>query len=60
MASQEQDDSSESRDAAVRALVYVPCPACGRAVQLSEDNRLAGDEDVYACPNCGARLVVES
>ncbi len=39
------------------ALVYVPCPACGRGVQLSDDNRATGDDE-YECPTCGARLVV--
>ncbi|HEV2901620.1 MAG TPA: hypothetical protein VGW30_00010 [Gaiellaceae bacterium] len=51
-------EKPRSHDDAARALVYVPCPACGRAVQLSDDHRVANDADAYECPNCGARMVV--
>jgi endogenous inhibitor of DNA gyrase (YacG/DUF329 family) len=55
MASQKKP---QSRDDAASALVHVPCPACGRGVQLSAENRLANGDDVYECPTCDARLVV--
>ena len=57
MASHQRDDRPERGNGASE-FVYVPCPACGRGVQLSNENRLAGEEDVYECPACGARLVV--
>ncbi len=56
MASQQHDDRARRGNDASR-FVYVPCPACGRGVQLSEENRLAED-DAYECPACGARLIV--
>jgi predicted RNA-binding Zn-ribbon protein involved in translation (DUF1610 family) len=58
MASEKHDDSRQSRDDAARALVYVPCPACGKAVQLLDENRVVDEPDTYGCPNCGARLVL--
>jgi predicted RNA-binding Zn-ribbon protein involved in translation (DUF1610 family) len=57
MASRKGEDRPR-RERAAKALVYVPCPACGRAVQLSGDNRVPGEHDVYGCPHCGARLVL--
>jgi predicted RNA-binding Zn-ribbon protein involved in translation (DUF1610 family) len=57
MASQQRDDRPECGNRGSE-FVYVPCPACGRGVQLSDENRLAGEDDVYECPKCGARLVV--
>jgi predicted RNA-binding Zn-ribbon protein involved in translation (DUF1610 family) len=50
----ENDFEAQCADAR-RALVYVPCPACGRAVELSEENRAEGAR-TYECPNCGARF----
>ena len=51
-------EKPQTPDDAASALVHVPCPACGRGVQLSSENRLVDGDDVYECPNCGARLVV--
>ncbi|HEX7255099.1 MAG TPA: hypothetical protein VF236_04155 [Gaiellaceae bacterium] len=56
MASRKGDNRARSGEEAARALVYVPCPSCGRAVQLSDDNRDPDDPDAYECPNCRARL----
>jgi predicted RNA-binding Zn-ribbon protein involved in translation (DUF1610 family) len=41
-----------------RALVYLPCPACGRAVQLSDDTRVDDDPETYECSSCGARFLL--
>jgi predicted RNA-binding Zn-ribbon protein involved in translation (DUF1610 family) len=49
--------SPRSPASAARALVYVACPDCGRAVRLSDDNRVSNKADAYECPNCGARFV---
>jgi endogenous inhibitor of DNA gyrase (YacG/DUF329 family) len=58
MASRQPHESTRLRtNDAWAALVFVPCPACRRGVQLSEDNRATGDDE-YECPTCGARLVV--
>ena len=56
MANQEEN-SRRSAPSPARALVHVACPDCGRAVQLSDDNRAADRPDAYECPNCGARFV---
>jgi hypothetical protein len=45
-------EGTESR----RALVYMPCPVCRRAVQLSDKSRVEDDPETYECPNCGARF----
>jgi predicted RNA-binding Zn-ribbon protein involved in translation (DUF1610 family) len=46
--------------AEVRAgQVYIPCPACGKAVLISEPRRVQNDLPTYECPACGAHLVVE-
>jgi predicted RNA-binding Zn-ribbon protein involved in translation (DUF1610 family) len=60
MANQEGDSDLE-RDGQSRrsVLVYLPCPACGRAVRLSDDSRVAREPETYACPNCGARFYLE-
>ena len=57
MASQQPQDEPHRRNDG-SDHVYVPCPACGRGVQLSDANRLVDEDDVYECPRCGARLVV--
>jgi predicted RNA-binding Zn-ribbon protein involved in translation (DUF1610 family) len=57
MASRQPQESTRLRTHDALALVFVPCPACGRGVQLSDDNRASGDDE-YECPTCGARLVV--
>jgi DNA-directed RNA polymerase subunit RPC12/RpoP len=58
MASQQRDDEPGRRNDDASRLVYVPCPACGRGVRLSDENRIAGEDDAYECPACGARLIV--
>jgi DNA-directed RNA polymerase subunit RPC12/RpoP len=58
MASQQRDDNPGRGKDHVSEFIYVPCPACRRGVQLSAENRLADEDDVYECPACGARLVV--
>jgi predicted RNA-binding Zn-ribbon protein involved in translation (DUF1610 family) len=61
MASRKQETETQPQDREqVRSLIYLPCPACGRAVQLTDDNRADGEPDTYVCPNCTARLVVDS
>jgi endogenous inhibitor of DNA gyrase (YacG/DUF329 family) len=57
MASRQPDERPRRRTDDAPSLVFVPCPACGHGVQLSEDNRANGDDE-YECPTCGARLVV--
>ena len=57
MASQQPHESPRLRTQDAWALVFVPCPACGRGVQLAENNRANGDDE-YECQTCGARLVV--
>ncbi|MGH3062712.1 MAG: hypothetical protein ACRDMK_00085 [Gaiellaceae bacterium] len=57
MASQQPRESTLRTGDPWAALVFFPCPACGRGVQLSEENRATGDDE-YECPTCGARLVV--
>jgi predicted RNA-binding Zn-ribbon protein involved in translation (DUF1610 family) len=57
MASHQPDDRPRRGEDASR-FVYVPCPACGRGVRLSDENRIADEDDTYECPACGARLVV--
>ena len=57
MASREEHETPQPSDDA-RALIYVPCPACGKAVQLSEDNRVVDEPDTYGCPSCGARILL--
>jgi predicted RNA-binding Zn-ribbon protein involved in translation (DUF1610 family) len=41
-----------------RALVYLPCPACGRAVHLSDVTRVEDDPETYECPHCDARFLL--
>jgi predicted RNA-binding Zn-ribbon protein involved in translation (DUF1610 family) len=61
MASRKEEDASYRQDREqARSLIYVPCPSCGRAVQLSDDNRAGGEPDTYVCPNCAARFVVDA
>jgi predicted RNA-binding Zn-ribbon protein involved in translation (DUF1610 family) len=60
MANQERDSDLERDEQRGRsALVYRPCPACGRAVLLSDDSRIAREPETYECPNCGARFYLE-
>jgi predicted RNA-binding Zn-ribbon protein involved in translation (DUF1610 family) len=50
----------EAASAEVRhGLVYIPCPACARAVLISEEGRIEEDPPTFECPSCGAILVVE-
>ncbi len=63
MASREEDNDpkpspSPSGSEQARALIYLPCPACGRAVQLSDENRVFGEPDTYVCPSCDNRFVL--
>jgi predicted RNA-binding Zn-ribbon protein involved in translation (DUF1610 family) len=59
MASRKEEDAFHPQASEqARSLIYLPCPACGRAVQLSDDNR-AAEPDTYVCPSCAARFVVE-
>jgi predicted RNA-binding Zn-ribbon protein involved in translation (DUF1610 family) len=63
MGRHERDDQRTTPDpeSARRALVYMPCPACGRAVHFSHETRVEDDPETYECPHCGARvLLVES
>jgi predicted RNA-binding Zn-ribbon protein involved in translation (DUF1610 family) len=39
-----------------RGLVYLPCPACGRAVLVSEEGRIRDDPPTFECRSCGALL----
>jgi predicted RNA-binding Zn-ribbon protein involved in translation (DUF1610 family) len=43
-----------------RGLVYIPCPACGHAVLISEEGRIRDDPPTFECRSCGAFLVVET
>jgi predicted RNA-binding Zn-ribbon protein involved in translation (DUF1610 family) len=58
MASRQQDEGPRRKNDRASRLVWLPCPACGRGVQLSHENRVADEDGVYECPECGARLVV--
>jgi predicted RNA-binding Zn-ribbon protein involved in translation (DUF1610 family) len=50
----------EAASAEIRqGLVYIPCPACGRAVLISEQGRIEVDPPTVQCPSCGVYLVVE-
>jgi uncharacterized Zn finger protein len=40
-------------------LVYIPCPACGKPVLISEVGRIKDDPPTFECRSCGAFLVVE-
>jgi uncharacterized Zn finger protein len=40
-------------------LVYIPCPACGKPVLISEVGRIKDDPPTFECRSCGAYLVVE-
>jgi predicted RNA-binding Zn-ribbon protein involved in translation (DUF1610 family) len=40
-------------------LVYVACPACGKAVLISEEGRIRHDPPTFECRSCGAFLVLE-
>jgi predicted RNA-binding Zn-ribbon protein involved in translation (DUF1610 family) len=57
MASREEHSRFHPHEDA-RALVFVPCPDCGRGVRLSDDNRLADEPDTYECPSCDARFLL--
>jgi predicted RNA-binding Zn-ribbon protein involved in translation (DUF1610 family) len=60
MASRKEEHAPEPQDSEpARSLIYLPCPACGRAVQLSDDNRARGEPDTYVCPSCAASFVVD-
>jgi DNA-directed RNA polymerase subunit RPC12/RpoP len=51
------DDNAEQQHAErQRALVYLPCPACGSAVLLSDEVRVGEDPLTYRCAACGALL----
>jgi predicted RNA-binding Zn-ribbon protein involved in translation (DUF1610 family) len=53
------DDKQQSPRADTRrALVYLPCPACRRAVQLADETRVEDDPETYECPSCGARFLL--
>lgn len=53
------DDNHEALSAdSRRVLVYLPCPACGRAVQLSGETRVEDDPETYECPSCDARFLL--
>ncbi len=59
MGRREGDDKQQSPRAGSRqALVYLPCPACRRAVQLSDESRVEDDPETYECPSCGARFLL--
>jgi predicted RNA-binding Zn-ribbon protein involved in translation (DUF1610 family) len=61
MASRKEEHAPHSQASEqARSLIYLPCPACGRAVQLSDDNRAGGEPDTYVCPSCAARFVVDA
>jgi predicted RNA-binding Zn-ribbon protein involved in translation (DUF1610 family) len=61
MASRSEENQPQPQESdQARSLIYMPCPACGRAVQLSDDNLAGGDPDTYECPNCGARFLLGS
>jgi predicted RNA-binding Zn-ribbon protein involved in translation (DUF1610 family) len=50
----------EAASAEVRlGFVYIPCPACGKAVLISEEGRIADDPPTLECRSCGAFLVLE-
>jgi predicted RNA-binding Zn-ribbon protein involved in translation (DUF1610 family) len=50
----------EAASAEVRlGLVYIACPACGKAVLISEEGRIEADPPTFECRSCGARLVLE-
>jgi len=40
-------------------LVYIPCPACGKPVLISEEGRIKHDPPTFECRSCGAFLVVQ-
>jgi transposase-like protein len=42
-----------------RGFVYIPCPACGKPVLISEVGRISDDPPTFECRSCGAYLVVE-
>lgn len=50
----------EAASAEVRhGLVFIPCPACGKAVLISEEGRIQDDPPAFECRSCGALLVLE-
>ena len=60
MAGQEENQDFEAHEAGPGGTrVYLPCPACGRAVLLSDEARVAVDPQTYECPNCDARFYLE-
>jgi len=46
--------SADSR----RVFVYLPCPACERAVQLSVETRVEDNPETYECPSCSALFLL--
>jgi predicted RNA-binding Zn-ribbon protein involved in translation (DUF1610 family) len=51
-----EEPNTEARNAAGKgALIYVPCPECGRAVLLA-DSQVADEPETYECPTCGTRF----
>jgi predicted RNA-binding Zn-ribbon protein involved in translation (DUF1610 family) len=57
MGRHEGDDKRKAPTSEPRqALVYIPCPACGRTVHLSDATRVFDDPETYECPHCGARF----
>jgi predicted RNA-binding Zn-ribbon protein involved in translation (DUF1610 family) len=61
MASRKEEHGFEAHESEpARSLIYLPCPSCGRAVQLSDDNRARGEPDTYVCPSCAARFLVDA
>ena len=58
MASQQRQDEPHRRnDGSSNTSMFLAPPAAA-GVQLSDENRLVDEDDVYECPSCGARLVV--
>ncbi len=50
----QEDNAERSTAERSRPLVYLPCPACGSAVLLSDDARVTGEPPAYECALCGA------
>jgi hypothetical protein len=45
--------SSMATNPARRSGVFIPCPACRRAIELPPDGKLP---EHLTCPNCGRRI----
>jgi hypothetical protein len=58
MAGREHDPEHQPTTPSGRSLIYLPCPACKRAVRLSDENRVHRPPDTYECPSCTARFVL--